>query len=174
MISDRLHALPWPLLVCITAAVLAISPLQSDGTVRISQDPDVTFLGAFSQMRQTPEHVYGYRLELWRDATSVVALWSRAEGQPADFPATLTRDVQWNETTGSLQFTATWCDETETLKGILGNRELKGTLTATRKGRNDEPRPVTLIKDLDERRSRPRSEWKALIDRILKARGPKC
>ena len=85
----------------------------SSTAAQTSKEGQVDFIGSYSQLKETGEHVYGYILELWRDGSAVVGLWSRAEGQPADFPAVLVTDVQWDEAKGSLRFTARWCKAPE-------------------------------------------------------------
>ena len=66
----------------------------------------IQIIGSYSQLRQTKDHVYGYQLQLFRDGSSLVGLWSRANGEPADFPLVRVEDLKWNETTGAFHFTA--------------------------------------------------------------------
>ena len=70
------------------------------------------FVGAFTNFRETGEHVYGYELELWRRSDrTLTGLLGEATGQPADFPTTRLDQVEFEDGTGRLRFTAPWCDQ---------------------------------------------------------------
>ena len=78
-----------------TCALVVVGMLHSATmtAMQAAKDGDFRFIGSYSQLRQTPEHVYGYQLELWRDGRSLVGLWSRADGEPGDFPIVLVGTV---------------------------------------------------------------------------------
>ena len=157
--------------ICLTA----MSNLAAvTAAVQTAKDEEVQFIGRYSNIRYTAEHAYGNDLQLWRDGTSIVGLWSRTNGPPSDFPAVLATDLLWDQATGSLRFAATWCDETESLNGVLQNGQFTGTITSSRRSQRAESRRIALRKEDDDWGPMPRAEWKALMDRILGTRGPKC
>jgi hypothetical protein len=140
-----------------------------------AQQPDdvvpdaVEYVGAFSQLDETGEHVYGYVLQLWREQGGFVGLWSRADGQPADFPTVRVEDVRFDEGDGSLRFSARWCDEVDTFEGTWNGEEIAGEL----RGRG-EPVRVTLRRGESEWPLMSRADWKVRTDEIVRLRAPKC
>ena len=133
----------------------------------------IQIIGSYSQLRQTKDHVYGYQLQLFRDGSSLVGLWSRANGEPADFPLVRVEDLKWNETTGAFHFTARWCAEVETFDGLLTPKLLTGTVSAA-------PKSGGAVKKLSMRRGRDdwpsanKSDWAALVEKMLTRRASRC
>jgi hypothetical protein len=142
--------------------------------VQTTIEQEVEFFGRYSHLEYTAEHAYGYDLQLWRDGKSIVGLWSRTNGPPADFPAVLVTDLSWVESTGVLRFTAKWCNEDESFEGSLQKGRLVATITSRRVSERTESATVVLTKQNDDWGTLPRAEWRALIDKILEARTPKC
>jgi hypothetical protein len=142
----------------------------------IQATAEVDFLGTYSQLEETPEHVYGYILELWRDGESLVVRWSRARGTQADFPTVLTTRVEYNEGSGALHFTAAWCSDEETFEGVLKGRTATGTVRSMwANGTETASVVLTRIPDEDEILSNmPRADWKIRLDKIMRRLGPKC
>ncbi len=131
--------------------------------------PRFEFAGTFSTFRQTPEHVYGYALTLWTDDGTPHALWTRAQGEPADFPVVPVTDLSWDQRSGNIQFTARWCDGSEVFQGTVG-RDVRGTLVA--RGRSNK---LTLKRgDTASMGKEQRAEWEAFVAEELKRRQPKC
>lgn len=129
----------------------------------------VEHLGTFSQYRETGEHVYGYALRLWRDGGAIVGLWSRAEGQPADFPTVVVEDLRFDEADGSLRFSARWCDDVEKFEGTWKGKKIAGQI----QGR-EAPVKVVLIGGDPDWPPTTRAEWRARIDEIVRIRAPRC
>ena len=150
------------------AIVAAVAP-----RMYASSETAIQIIGSYSQLRQTKEHVYGYQLQLFRDGSSLVGLWSRADGEPADFPHVRDGDLKWKETTGAFHFIARWCAEVETFDGLLTTKLLTGTVTAG-------PKSGGAVKKLSMRRGRDdwpstnRSDWAGLVEKMLKRRAPRC
>ena len=126
-------------------------------------------IGTFSQLRETGEHVYGYEFQLWRDDDELVGLWSRAEGQPADFPTVIVKDLKLDESTGSLRFTIPWCGAVQTFNGTLKNNQIVGQMTDV-----EETTKVKLLREDFEMPPMGTTKWKSHIDRLLTARAPRC
>lgn len=129
----------------------------------------VQHVGLFSQFLETGEHVYGYQLQLWRDGDEFVGLWSRADGQPADFPTVIVRGLTLDESTGALRFTIPWCGEVLTFDGTLEDNQVVGEVTGV-----GETTTVKLLKGDFERSPMERTRWKSLIDSLLKRLAPRC
>jgi len=136
---------------------------------------DVRFVGTYAQFRQTPEHAYGYALELWREGTTLVGFWERADGQEADFPTVRTTALQFDEASGALSFSASWCDYlVESFHGTLKGDTLEGTLSDNAAARNETMHLVLRRIQHDVSQDMPRAEWKARVDATLKRLGPRC
>jgi hypothetical protein len=147
-------------------AVVIVAPNFSSASGR---PPRLEFIGTFSAFRQTPEHVYGYQLTLWTDDGTPHALWARAQGEPADFPIVRVTDLLWDSASGTIQFTARWCDGTEVFRGKVG-RDVRGTLAAHGRSEN-----LTLRRgDTASMGKDQRAEWEAFVSDELKRRQPKC
>lgn len=159
--------------VCIVAVSVATIFEVVSSSMHAASDGDVQIIGTYAQLRQTAEHTYGYQLQLFRDGGSLVGLWSRANGEPADFPLVRVSDLRWNETTGALRFTSRWCEEVETFEGVLTPKSLAGTITGG--GRADgSSKKVELRRISDAWPSTTRTDWASLVEKMLKRRSPKC
>lgn len=150
------------------------------------------FMGDFSNVRHTPEHAYGYRLQLWREGERLVGLFSDASGQAADTPVGLIEDVHFNPASGSLTFHAKLSvasvyagkgkqeptHDLFTFKGTVRDNEVRGILTHADRSR---PGMRANIKGLQLQKTNTGAmveassydEWKRAVDDILKVRGPK-
>lgn len=163
------------LMSCAMVASWLLIHAPSTAAVQTSKEGEVRLIGNYVDLRQTTEHVYGYILRLWRDGNSVVGFWSRADGQPGDFPTVSVTDVRWDESTGSFRFTARWCNEIETFEGVLKGRELVGTITSkSASARRSESTKVALTSEESDGAPRPRAAWKAQWDEKMRRSGPKC
>jgi len=157
---------------CAIATCMAIiAPVAP--RMNASSETAIQIIGSYSQLRQTDEHVYGYELQLFRDGSSLVGLWSRADGEPADFPLVRVEDLKWNETTGAFHFTARWCAEVETFDGRLTPKLLTGTVTAGPKS-GGAVKKLSMRRGRDDWPSKNRSDWAALVEKMLKRRAPRC
>lgn len=75
-------------------------------TAKLDKRAFVTVVGAFSNMRYTTEHQYGYKVELWRSGDCLFGLFLAAEGLQGDTPTGLLENILYNADSGQLSFTA--------------------------------------------------------------------
>jgi hypothetical protein len=167
------------------------------------QEPDCTVrdstrirpVGAFSNVRFTEEHAYGYTVELWRAGNCLFGLFESSQGLSGDTPTGMLNQVRHDVATGNLVFAARltmgitkpknateWVPSRELFEfsGHLGTRVLKGKLR-----QSDQLRPelsavqqdivLPLSKQQQEFMIQAESygEWRKQAESILKARGPK-
>src|SRR6059036_1337382 len=72
----------------------------------ITDSASIRVVGAFSNMRYTEEHAYGYTVDLWRAGDCLFGFLLASEGLAGDTPTGLLEEVQYNERTGALSFRA--------------------------------------------------------------------
>ncbi len=89
--------------------------------------PEVRVHGAFSKIRTTPEHAYGYVVQLWRAGPQLVGFFKFTEGQQSDFDTGTLDSVEYDAATGKLTFES--YDRQFRFSGTLREKELTGTLT---------------------------------------------
>ena len=154
----------------------------------------ISKIGAFSNMRYTKEHAYGYTAELWREQNRIFGLFLWSEGLIGDTPTGLLEDVKYDPRTGGLsffarlttglfsnrQFSMVPSRDMVRFRGTLKGRHLKGTLeisnALTPEAAPDREK-ITLV--LSKRESelmvdaKSYNDWKLQADEILKFRGPK-
>ena len=133
-----------------------------------AQEPPLTFVAAFTSFRETGAHVYGYAVELWRRADgTVTGVLFKATGQPADFPATRLEQIEFEDRTGHLRFTAAWCGGQLTFDGRGDQDRVRGKLEYTNGDRRTRVETVELHRQRTNRRPIPESD-------ILGLRNPTC
>jgi hypothetical protein len=71
-----------------------------DGSAVISQ------VGAFSNMRYSDEHAYGYSVMLWRSGDCLFGLFESSDGLAGDSPIGELRNVAYDSMSGGLKFSA--------------------------------------------------------------------
>jgi hypothetical protein len=182
------------LIVLVTGIVPTLGGPQHD----CSRIPDATAIhpvGAFSNMRFTEEHAYGYTVELWSAGPCLFGLFEVSEGLAGDTPTGLLLQVRQDAATGKLGFAAKltmgvtkpkngtdWVPSRDSFDftGQLGARALKGKLS-----RSDQLRPElrAVAEDIVLPLSEPQQElmiqagtfgeWRKQAEPILQARGPK-
>ena len=89
--------------------------------------PEVSVNGAFSNIRTTPEHAYGYVVQMWRIGPRLVGFFKFTEGQQSDFDTGTLDNVEYDAATGKLTFDS--YDRQFRFIGILREKELTGKLT---------------------------------------------
>jgi hypothetical protein len=178
--------------------VTGIAPTLGGQQSNCSKIPDSTAIqpvGAFSNMRFTEEHAYGYTVDLWRAGKCLFGLFEASEGLSGDTPTGLLNPVRHDAATGKLAFAARltmgvtkpnngtdWVPSRDSFdfNGRLGTRVLKGRLS-----RSDQLRPE--LRAVDQEIVLPLSkqqqefmiqagnfaEWHKQAEAILQARGPK-
>ena len=154
-----------------------------------------SFLGEFSNVRYTEEHAYGYSVLLWKEGDKLFGLFYDFEGLAGDTPVGLLEDIQL-DSGGKLSFRAKLSvaaiylgqgkqeptHDVFTFKGSLSQNGISGVLTHEEQHQS-KARPVTthiqlpkLAKSEQEELFQASSyaDWRALVDPVLKTRGPKC
>ncbi|HEV7365229.1 MAG TPA: hypothetical protein VGN76_05250 [Gemmatimonadales bacterium] len=89
--------------------VTGIAPTLSGQHHDCSKIPDSTAIhpvGAFSNMRFTEEHAYGYTVNLWRAGKCLFGLFEASEGLSSDTPTGLLKPARHAAAPGKLEFTA--------------------------------------------------------------------
>lgn len=151
-------------------------------------------IGAFSNMRYTSEHAYGYTAELWREQNRIFGFFLWSEGLMGDTPTGLLEDVTYDPRTGNLSFLARLTTglfsnrqfsmvpsrDIVRLRGTLKGRHLKGTLEISNAlTPEDAPKREKIELTLSKKESElmidanSYGDWKLQADTILKFRGPK-
>lgn len=151
-----------------------------------------SFVGDFSNVRQTPGHAYGYRLQLWRQGKRVFGLFSDADGIATDTPIGLIDNVHFSSATGSLSFSSRLSiasvylgkgklepsHDLFTFRGRLRSTGIGGVLThsdQSRPGMQASSKRLHLKKTGTPAMVQASSydEWRRAVDELLKVRGPK-
>jgi hypothetical protein len=151
-------------------------------------------LGAFTNMRYTAEHQYGYSVELWQEKDRLFGFLLVSAGLAGDTPTGLLEDVVFDPKTGRLTFrarlsTASTFDENNRqvptrdlyeFNGALKGQSLTGTLRHTDAPNRSAAGTKTKVslrrsKSGSDAMIQPKNygEWKEEADEILKLRGPK-
>jgi hypothetical protein len=163
-----------------------------------SDIPDSTAIqpvGAFSNMRFTEEHAYGYTVELWKGGRCLFGLFEASEGLAGDTPTGLLQSVRYDAATGKLDFAAKltmgvtkpndgadWVPSRDGFEftGHLSSRTLQGRLA-----HSDQFRPeakaltenivLSLSKEQQELMLQAANfgDWRKQAEALLHARGPK-
>jgi hypothetical protein len=149
------------------AAHVAAGQARTEATVRL--------VGAFTNFRETGEHVYGYDVELWRrpDGTLTGSL-SEANGQPADFPTTRLDHIEFDARTGHLRFTAAWCDGRLTFEGRVHRGHLRGRLEQAGGRRPASVETIDLRRFPRDDEAVPESEWDGRMADVFRRLKPRC
>ena len=157
-------------------------------------DKSASFLGEFSNVRYTEEHAYGYSVLLWKEGDKLFGLFYDFEGLAGDTPVGLLEDIQL-DSGGKLSFRAKLSvaaiylgqgkqqptHDVFTFKGSLSQNGISGDLTHEEQHQS-KPRPLTTHIQLPELAKSEQEElfqassyadWRALVDPVLKTRGPK-
>jgi hypothetical protein len=168
---------------------------QEIDCIRIPDATTIQQVGAFSNMRYTEEHAYGYTVYLWRAGKCLFGRFEASEGLSGDTPTGTLDQVRHDVAVGKLVFAARltmgvtkpkdatdWVPSRELFQfaGQLGTRVLKGKLK-----QSDQLRPdlsaveqeivLPLSKQQQEFMIEAENygEWRKQTELILRARGPK-
>ncbi len=179
-------------------ALLTFSAFAEDCTQGLKPDAPISPVGAFSNMRYTEEHVYGYIVELWRADECVFGLLFSSAGLMGDTPAGRLENISYDKTTRGISFTARltmgivpastatsspWVPSKDiyNFKGTLEKDTLSGNLS--HEISNYPGKQVASAEELslplspDETRGmsdyRIFSAWQAYAELLLAHRGPK-
>jgi hypothetical protein len=164
----------------------------------LKNDSPVATAGAFSNMRYTEEHAYGYIVELWRADDCLFGFFFSSSGLMGDTPVGRIENVSYDKATGRISFEARltmgvipastapsspWVPSQDAYKfsGILGKDSLDGTLSHVILNYPSKQIPVTeqLTLPLSSDDSmgiadyRTFSAWESFAKQLLSFRGPK-
>jgi hypothetical protein len=93
------------LTVMLLASLLAPSdPAPQCSALELSKETAIHFVGAYTNMRYTEEHAYGYSVHLWRAGRCFVGLFMASDGLAGDTPTGLLEAVRYDQSTGFLSF----------------------------------------------------------------------
>jgi hypothetical protein len=151
-------------------------------------------IGAFTNIKHTEGHAYGYKVELWRQGDRLFGFFLSAQGLAGDTPTGLLEDVRFNPSTGQVTFRARLTTglfinrqydnvpsrDVFHFSGILKRDKLEGILeTSNALTPMEAPRRKRITLRMSQEASammieaRSYDEWKERADDILKFRGPR-
>jgi hypothetical protein len=107
----------WPRTALLGALILApvmtnivLTDMQAARAVpcggAIALEARVSETGAFSNMRYTGEHAYGYTVMLWRAGDCLFGLFKSSQGLAGDTPIGELQNLEYDSNTGHLSFSA--------------------------------------------------------------------
>ena len=155
-------------------------------------------LGAFSNVRFTADHAYGYSIQLWQQDDALVGHLLHANGPDGDTPLGVLEDVTYDGKTGALRFTARLTTGVivehgtsvpnclrYVFAGRLQSRILTGTMRveeltpgAARSAARTAPESLSLRWSPQQTGLMPdppdRAGWDEETEILLKVRGPRC
>ncbi len=192
---------PWNMRRMLVAAVLASLAFHSSATEctrGLKADAPVTAVGAFSNMRYTEEHAYGYIVELWRAGDCLFGLFLSSSGLMGDTPTGRIENISYDENTRSISFDARltmgvipastapsspWVPSKDAYRfsGVLKKDALDGTLSHEILNYPGKPipsseklsLPLTTGEAVGMPDFRTFSEWATHAGSLLRHRGPK-
>jgi hypothetical protein len=153
----------------------------------------ITEIGAFSNLRHTEEHAYGYTVMLWRSGNCVFGLFESSAGLAGDTPIGELHQVKYDAKNGTLSFTAKLTtgvvrgaqgDEPShdlfRFEGTLRSKRLAGMIAHAQPDRpglepTREKADLPASSDAAEFMHGPATygEWREAWQPVLKFRGPK-
>lgn len=186
------------MLIATVLALLAFHSTAAECTQSLKASSPVTAIGAFSNMRFTEEHAYGYIVELWRAEDCVFGLFLSSSGLMGDTPTGRIENISYDKSTQRISFDARltmgvipasaapssrWIPSKDAYRfsGVLGKESLDGTLSHEILNYPSEQAPssekLSLPRTNDETIGMPDhhtfSEWKTYAESVLRYRGPK-
>jgi hypothetical protein len=96
---------------CSAAAALAAACTAIPDAAKIAE------VGAFSNMRYTEEHAYGYSVLLWRAGDCFLGFFESSQGLAGDTPIGELQDLNYDTRTGHLSFSAKLTTGVVSVKG---------------------------------------------------------
>jgi hypothetical protein len=171
--------------------VLSISVLMSG---LMSSTSSLIVVGAFTNMRFTEDHAYGYEAQIWQEGNNIFGLFLAACGQVGDTPTGILEDVKFDPKTGRFAFRArltlgivynqkhdgTPSRDVFHFNGVMQRSKIEGTLeisNALLASQSPQREKITLNRSEEQTSSMEvftnYAEWKKSADEILKLRGPK-
>jgi hypothetical protein len=164
------------LLLCCCDAVQAEQDCRS-----IAATTKMVELGAFSNMRYTEEHAYGYTVMLWRAGSCLVGFFEWSGGLAGDTPIGELENVKYDGTS-RLSFSARrrTSDHLYSFTGYLRGTRLIGVVTySSKEVDNFKPVRTNIVLPRSKREAEimhgtaTYGEWREKWQPILKFRGPR-
>ena len=186
------------MLITTVLSLLTFQSSATECTQSLKEGSPVTTIGAFSNMRYTEEHAYGYVVELWRTEDCLFGLFFASSGLMGDTPVGRIENISFDKNTRSISFNArlttgvipastapasSWIPSKDAYKfsGILGKDSLDGTLSHEILNYPSKQTPISekltspLANDesigMSEFRTFP--QWETYAKSLLGRRGPK-
>ncbi|HKC11901.1 MAG TPA: hypothetical protein VKI41_07690 [Vicinamibacteria bacterium] len=103
------------LLCCYSPAAAQVA-----GCVAIPDAAKISEVGAFSNVRYTDEHAYGYLVMLWRAGDCLFGFFESSQGLAGDTPIGGLQDLKYDSKTGHLSFSAKLTTGVVSFKGSSG------------------------------------------------------
>ena len=179
----------------LVVASAATGSSQTTACSSIADDVPVAEVGAFSNMRYTVEHAYGFTLMLWRAGECPIGLLLSSEGLAGDTPIGTLEDLKFDSKTGRLSFSAkltmgaivgksatdlTPSRDLYVFEGALKGSAVTGVMTHTLENapgstptRTDVVLKASKSEASSMRSARTYGEWVRQWEPILEIRGPK-
>lgn len=173
----------------------AAAHAQIDDCAAIPHPAKIAEVGAFSNMRYTGEHAYGYVVMLWRAGRCFFGILVSSQGLAADMPIGELRDVKYDQKRGTLSFSARVTMGVVNIPGSKGPElsrdlftfdgdvkatQLTGIVTYTNQNKphfKPKQEKVFLGSSKEEAEvmhgSTTYGEWRGKWDPVLRVRGPK-
>jgi hypothetical protein len=186
------------ILIATVMTLLAFHSSATECTQSLKASSSVIAVGAFSNMRYTEEHAYGYIVELWRVEDCLFGLFFSSSGLMGDTPAGRIENIAYDKITRSFSFDARltmgvipsstapsspWIPSKDAYKlsGILGKDSLDGTLSHEilnypgKQTLSSEKLtlPLTADDSIGMSNFHTFSEWETFAESLLRHRGPK-
>lgn len=98
----------------------APSAAQAADCAAIADAAEISEVGAFSNMRFTDEHAYGYSILLWRAGDCLFGFFESSEGMAGDTPIGELQKLAYDARTGRLSFCA------KLTMGVASSKEANG------------------------------------------------
>jgi hypothetical protein len=159
------------------AAVFVLAGCAAGGAQQAAGGaPEVRVHGAFSNIRTTPEHAYGYVVQLWRAGPQLVGFFKFTDGQQSDFDTGTLDNVEYDPAIAKLTFESH--DRQFRFSGTLRAKELTGTLTRVYPGGGERLQTVDVTlaasaRTVEAMHDFPTiKEWNAEAAKVLARSGP--
>ena len=184
------------IMLVVVLSSVATNVNAGECTDSLAPHSPITVVGAYSNMRFTTEHAYGYTVELWRAKECYFGLFFSSSGLMGDTPTGLLENMKYDKNAGAISFDArltmgtispvpgdnVWVPTKDVYEfsGILKNKVLAGDVShrilnmpAARPKLesvvlNSSPDNLSYLADYSTY-----AQWKNSTNDILKFRGPK-
>jgi hypothetical protein len=173
----------------------SVGAAQTAGCQSIADTAQISEVGAFSNMRHTDEHAYGYSVMLWRAEDCLFGFFESSQGLAGDTPIGALQNLKYDSNTDRLSFSAklttgmvrvkdsnglTFSRDLFVFDGNLKDNTLTGVIIYTlQNDRNFTPTHTEVVLERSKSEaefmqgSKTYGEWVGKWQPILQRRGPK-